>query len=185
MIDPPFMFRNCPFMRCIPKFDILLEEEQFLIWELGLRRRGRRVAEVSAVSRRAIDGGRVEIEGLGDYTQPWASFAEVYVGQALMEVATGPRSWGFEVAESAGVRLERHTATRTAPFTSERPRPMSPKPSLRVNIIWLFGQTTLSRSRHMAIRMCPTLLPFSSTLRSNETPPEWLCNRKFNRARFI
>lgn len=53
--------------------------------------------------RSSVDGGRVSIEGPADFSTPWASFADLARGTALVQIGTGPENWGFEVAAAAGV----------------------------------------------------------------------------------
>lgn len=53
----------------------------------------------------SVDGGSVNIEGPGDLSAPWASFADLAVGDRLVEIGTGPARWGFDVAEGLEIDL--------------------------------------------------------------------------------
>ena len=63
------------------------------------------MAEASQTRRICLDGGLVDLTGPGDFSTPWASFADIMVAGALREIGSGPMQWGFDVAQGADVEL--------------------------------------------------------------------------------
>lgn len=78
--------------------------------------------------RRSIDGGVIDATGPGDFSQTWATFADILVGPSIREVSSGPADWAFRVAEGNGVALnERYSYAGGDLYLGNSPRYEKPQ----------------------------------------------------------